>query len=72
MKSFLEMLGFAVLGLLAGLVLGFGFGTLIAYVTSLIGGEFSEEFPIGLGSFLGMGFGSVIGGVVGVVFGYKK
>jgi MFS family permease len=60
----------ALVGVLAGLLMGFVFGGLIGYVTELFSVGDGPNLSVGL--FFGMGAGSVIGGVFGGIIGYKK
>ena len=62
----------AVLGILAGIVLGLGFGVLIAWIVSFFPQTPEAGIPLALGAFLGMGAGSVIGAIFGAVLGSKK
>ncbi|MBU1151586.1 hypothetical protein KJ632_02020 [Patescibacteria group bacterium] len=67
-KKFISVLEFAFLGIVAGLVLGFAFGSLIGFLGSLVAHENEVR---GLGSFLGMGVGSTMGALFGGIVGYK-
>ncbi len=71
--KFVRMIGYATLGSLFGLVLGFVLGVVIVEVSSLVAtpGPYSEGVPMEMGTFLGMGFGTIIGAIFGGSVGHK-
>lgn len=64
---------FAILGIIAGIILGGGFGAFISWVvSSIFGGAGRNDVPpMALGTFLGMGAGAIVSGIFGGVIGYK-
>lgn len=60
----------ALIGALAGLISGLGFGLLIWVITVLIGSSLNIP-PREIAAFLGMGFGTLAGGIFGGLVGLK-
>lgn len=70
---FRKVIMMAVLGILVGIILGLGFGVLIAWIASLFAGELAyNSVPLVAGAFLGMGTGAILGAIFGAVLGSKK
>ena len=53
--SFMEILLFAVFGIIPGILVGFGFGVLIAYVAGQFPVDSGGGIPLALGAFLEWG-----------------
>ncbi len=74
LKKFSKVIGVAIFGIVVGILLGFVFGSLIAFLSSVWPGPDldGENVPLAIGSFFGMGVGAVVGGIFGGVVAYKE
>lgn len=69
---FLHVIGYAIIGIFTGIILGFLFGHFIGSILVFTSdGRVGTEMP-DVAHFFGMGAGSVIGAIFGSLVGYKE